>query len=192
VPISLATPDGQLYHYLRDYKSDSAHVEVRRDFAPKVASLLMRFVADHRLCIRRVARRPWSEITLVPSSKDDTQQHPLETALENMGLKTVRTLCRGPGPLGPMVASDDGYRPATKVAGKALLLVDDTYNTGARMHSAASALQLAGADVVAAVPVGRLLDPEQKELTEGFMARARAKPFSFRECCLEQVNHAPP
>jgi hypothetical protein len=59
------------------------------------------------------------------------------------------------------------------------------------MHSAASALQLAGADVVAAVPVGRLLDPEQKEVTDRFMARARAKPFSFRECCLEGVDRAP-
>jgi len=71
------------------------------------------------------------------------------------------------------------------------LLVDDTYNTGARLHSAASALQLAGADVVAAVPIGRLLDPGQKEATQRFMARARAAPFSFRECCLEEVDKAP-
>ena len=191
VPVSLVTPTGQLYQLLRDYKV-SPYPDVRREFAPKVASLLIRFITDHRRCIRRVAGRAWSEITVVPSSRDDPHRHALETALEGMGLKTARTLYRGPGLLGPMVVSEDGYRPLSKVDGKALLLVDDTYNTGARLHSAASALQRAGADVVAAVPIGRLLDPGQKEVTKRFLARVGARPFSFDECCLEEVEGVQP
>lgn len=74
------------------------------------------------------------------------------------------------------------------VVGTAFLLVDDTLTSSARLQSAASALQLAGADVVAAVTVGRYLNPERSQTDLQLLARARAAPFRFDECCLERPD----
>jgi orotate phosphoribosyltransferase len=55
---------------------------------------------------------------------------------------------------------DDGFAPTTSVSGDRILIVGDTFTSGARTQSAASALQLAGARVVAILPIGRVVDPE--------------------------------
>ena len=69
-----------------------------------------------------------------------------------------------------------------------MLLLDDTFTTGASFQSAASALSLAGADVVAGVVIGRVIDtgnadrfPDKAALWK----RQRAIPFTFGTCCLE-------
>ena len=170
VPVSLGSPDEQLHEYLREYKR-SRHPDVRREHSRRVASLLARFLATHGRCIERAAGGSWSAVVVVPSSADRPGPHPLVTAL---------------GRLGPGMASDDGYRVTGDVSGRALLLVDDVLASGARLQSAASALQLAGAAVVAAVPVARSLDPlSPSEPVGELLARAGASPFDFDECCLE-------
>jgi hypothetical protein len=63
-----------------------------------------------------------------------------------------------------------------------LLLLDDTFTTGARLQSAASALQLAGARMAGAVVVDRFVNPEYCAL---LLKRARARPYDFGRCCLE-------
>ncbi len=80
------------------------------------------------------------------------------------------------------MASDEGYRVTQSVCGKSILLIDDTFTTGARLQSAASALQLAGADVVAAVVIGRVINPE---FSGALWERVSKMPFSFETCCLE-------
>jgi predicted amidophosphoribosyltransferase len=187
VPVSLGTPDEQLHEYLREYKR-SRHPDVRREHSQRVASLLARFLATHGRCIERAAGGSWSAVVVVPSSADRPGPHPLETALGRLGWREplIRPLCRGPGRLGRGMASDDGYRVTGDVSGRALLLVDDVLASGARLQSAASALQLAGAAVVAAVPVARSLDPlSPGEPVGELLARAGASPFDFDECCLE-------
>jgi predicted amidophosphoribosyltransferase len=190
VPVSLSTPDEQLHEYLREYKR-SRHPEVRREFSHRVAAVLARFLATHGRCIRRVAGCSWSAVTVVPSSSDRPGLHPLETALGRLGWREpmLRPLCRGPGQLADGRASDDGYRVTMDVSGMELLLVDDVMASGARLQSAASALQLAGATVVAAVPVARSLDPDRgDEPVRELLARAGASPFDFAECCLEDED----
>jgi hypothetical protein len=184
VPISLSPLDGRLYRTLSNY-ARSPHVDVRREAARQVASLIVRFVGGHGRCIRRAAGRHWSAITVVPSSSNRPGPHPLETALEGVGWTLARVLHRGPGRLGDLKASDNGFVASETVAEKSLLLVDDVINTTARLQSAASALRLAGADVVAAVAVARLLNPKYREPVRELLARARAAPFDFSECCLE-------
>jgi hypothetical protein len=65
-----------------------------------------------------------------------------------------------------------------------VLLVDDTFTSGARGQSAASALQLAGAHVVAMVPVGRYIRPDFSPMTQTFWDDARRTRFDFESCCL--------
>jgi adenine/guanine phosphoribosyltransferase-like PRPP-binding protein len=59
------------------------------------------------------------------------------------------------------------------IAGARVLLLDDTYVSGARSQSAAAALQLAGARPVIA-PLGRVLRPDRVALHAEFLRRHTA------------------
>jgi orotate phosphoribosyltransferase len=59
-------------------------------------------------------------------------------------------------------------------------VVDDTMTTGARVHSAASALQPAGAHVVAAVVVGRVITPDFNEESRRLWDAAGDQRFEAR------------
>jgi hypothetical protein len=66
-----------------------------------------------------------------------------------------------------------------------VLLIDDTFTSGSTFQSAASRLALGGAEVVAGVVIGRVINPgfsaEARELWE----RQRTIAFDFDVCCLE-------
>jgi hypothetical protein len=66
-----------------------------------------------------------------------------------------------------------------------VLLVDDTFTSGARLQSAASALALGGATVVAGVVVGRFCNPGFNDATQQLWDDASERRFSFDTCCLE-------
>jgi adenine/guanine phosphoribosyltransferase-like PRPP-binding protein len=57
------------------------------------------------------------------------------------------------------------------VAGSRLVLVDDTWTTGARAQSAASALAAGGAEVEAVVVLGRVVTPVAGAPTGGWWER---------------------
>jgi adenine/guanine phosphoribosyltransferase-like PRPP-binding protein len=88
--------------------------------------------------------------------------------------------------MGHNVACDTGFVAAPDVRGARILLVDDTFTTGARAQSAASALQLAGARVIAVMPIGRVIDPSHGEHALAYWTRCSRKPFDFGRCCLEE------
>jgi orotate phosphoribosyltransferase len=75
--------------------------------------------------------------------------------------------------------SDIAFRPVVDVTGWGVLLLDDVYTTGARSQSAASALTLAGALVVAIVVIARRVNPAYKPGVQALWDRQRAIPFSF-------------
>jgi orotate phosphoribosyltransferase len=62
-----------------------------------------------------------------------------------------------------------------------VLVVDDTWTTGANAQSAAGALKTTGAGRVAVLAIGRHVNPEWK----GNRARLRAlPPFSWETCAV--------
>jgi hypoxanthine phosphoribosyltransferase len=69
--------------------------------------------------------------------------------------------------------------------GDRVLLVDDTWTTGSHLQSAASALSLADADVVAAVVVGRVIRTAWSFTGDDWWSEMRQTPFTFDSCCLE-------
>jgi phosphoribosylpyrophosphate synthetase len=83
-------------------------------------------------------------------------------------------------------ADDLGFVVSADIGGARSLLIDDTLTTGARLQSAASALQLAGGRVVAAVVVGRVIRPEWSTESAALWRAARSRRFSFDTCCLER------
>ncbi len=83
-------------------------------------------------------------------------------------------------------ASDKAYSVTGSVRDLRVLLLDDTYTSGARVQSAASALQLAGARVVAVVPIGRVINPGYSGESAALWKRAKERQFDFEVCCLER------
>jgi hypothetical protein len=187
VPISLYAIPSQLHHYLRHYKS-GAYPRQEQEFSLKVVSLLCHFLGKHRHCIEAQAGRSWNIITTVPSTSGRPGEHPLVKALRQVPsvFQTYKQLLEpGSMPLGHNRASDRGFRPtSTPLDNVRVLLVDDTFTSGARAQSAASALSNAGADVVAIVPIGRVIDPTWEQAAD-WWDHQRRSPFSFTTCCLE-------
>lgn len=176
---------------LKDYKRSPSE-RVREKHLWQVAAILHRFLYNHRACITRAAGRDWDTVTIVPSKNPRVDPHPLEQAIL-LG-EPLRSEYRGllqpdqPELIGRARSSDCGYRATTDLTGLRVLLLDDTFTSGATFQSAASALTLAGADVVAGAVIGRVIDtsdierhPEKAALWE----QQRRIPFSFATCCLE-------
>jgi hypothetical protein len=186
VPVSLYEIPSQLHHLLRNYKDGLS--SQRSEFSVKVVCVLCTFLHHHRACIGLSAGGDWDVITSVPSTSGKRAgEHPLVRALRAVPAffeQHEELLAPGPTLVGHNRFSDEGFRVTRPVVGRRVLLVDDTLTSGARAQSAASALNLAGATVVAIVPVGRTIKPSFNEAEEWWKRRRRT-PFDFNTCCLE-------
>jgi hypothetical protein len=144
--------------------------EARARFSPMVCELFDAFLTAHAACLGR--DNPVDEVLAVPSSA-----RPSGSPLAGVaGLEDVvrsrlgaRLRCdllgRGSGALGHMRPRRDGFVvPADRreaVEGRHVLLLDDTYVSGARAQSAGAALRLAGAATVQILVAGRVLRPDR-------------------------------
>src|SRR6266536_285893 len=106
-----------VHNLLRGYKDGPE--ELRARFLPRVAALLARFVDEHGKCIGH-----WETVTAVPSSKGRPGRHPLVRAIGMVS----------------SMASDHAFEVATRLGGRRVLLVDDTFTSGAELQSAARPL----------------------------------------------------
>lgn len=186
VPLALYQLEGQLHHVLSRYK-DGYTAQVRESLSLLVAALLTRFLGEHGRCIEATTGFTWSRITTVPSSGTRPQPHPLDAAIQQS--PTLRNqfaveLSRGTGELARNCASDGAFSALRDLRGQSILLLDDTLTSGARLQSAASSLASAGARVVAAVVVGRVIHPEFSPEADALWTRASGQPFDFSRCCL--------
>jgi hypothetical protein len=188
VPVSLCEAGQQLHTTIRKYKDDPIEGN-RRLMSGIVVSFLARFLQCHGHCIELAAGRRWSSVSVVPSTRNRPGRHPLEVALSAVGLdvEVVPALRPGAARIDHNHADDHGFEVQVPVQGRAFLLVDDMLTSSARLQSAASALRLAGADVVAGVVLGRYLNPDRRQLDLELLARARTEPFDFATCCLEAL-----
>jgi hypothetical protein len=187
VPISLYTLNSQLWHVLRYYKDGSGRSAEL--LATQVAAILARFTARHLRCVAATLGGDPAVVTSVPSTRPQSRpgQHPLQTAIMRVGRLAPRyrpLLVRGPVYVDHNRADDQAFTVPRRLGGERVLLLDDTLTTGARLHSAASALRLNGASAVAAVVIGRVINPEWNENCRRIWDQARATQFTFDQCCL--------
>jgi len=187
VPISLYEVPSQLWLTLRGYK-DSPSAQVRSKLERDVAVLAARFIRDHGDCIRG-STGDWDYVTTVPStSGKHGGVNPLQESFSRvpwLGNQHRQVLGQTAKPPKHNVASDDSLVTTDDVDGDAILLLDDTFTSGAHAQSAASTLQLGGASVRAIVVIGRVINPGFNENVEEFWNQQRAIPFSFDRCCLD-------
>lgn len=189
VPFSLDVVTEQLHGVLWGYKN-SQSANARERFRMQVAAIIARLLRDHGDCIRREAGRDWDAVTIVPSSGDRAGTHPLEVAVRMARAQQLLyspLLARTEAELDHRHADESAYRATEDVEGRRILLIDDTFTTGARIQSAASALTLAGADVVAGVVVGRVVRPAYAPEAQALWDERRLIRFDFGRCCLGEA-----
>jgi predicted amidophosphoribosyltransferase len=167
VPISYSFFLGPLHHSLTVYKRASGLCAERA--SRELAGILGRFLSIHEDCVARaVGRQGFDLVTTVPSSNRERDElHPLRRLV---GESVAVTRGRYERVLRPAQAELVAHRfhprrfqASRPLEGAAVLLIDDTWTTGASAHGAAAALKSAGAATVAAVVIGRYLNRDWHE-----------------------------
>jgi predicted amidophosphoribosyltransferase len=161
-PISYSVGGEQLHHALVSYKRLAG--EPGRRFVVGLAAVLWRHLRDHEGCLARAAGvNSFDVVTTVPSSDPERgQTHPLQQLVgELVGPareRYERLLTRSSAAASPHRFKLNKYETIREVSGRSVLLIDDTWTTGATAQSAAAALKAAGAGRVAALVIGRYVN----------------------------------
>jgi len=155
LPVVFAPKGSPIAQYLWQYKLPSPSAEATAAGAALLALLLV-FLRDHGSCCWRSAGfgRP-SHVAVVPTAQGRPGVHPLRALLTPyLGWPWAELAAR---PDQRERDLDPGRFDAAPVPDARVLLVDDTWTTGASAQSAAMALRRAGARSVATVVIGRHL-----------------------------------
>lgn len=187
LPISLYTLNSQLWHVLRYYKDGTGPSASL--LAMQVAAIIARFTARHLDCLTALLGGQPDVVASIPSTRALPRpgRHPLETAITRVRtLASIHTplLLRGPASVTHNRADDDAFVVSKPLSNERVLIIDDTFTSGARLQSAASALQMKGASDVAAIVVGRVINPDWNDNCRRIWDQAHEMQFSFDQCCL--------
>jgi hypothetical protein len=157
----LCRPGDTLHGALRRYK-DAPAVSARQHYRAVLASLVDEFLDVHGPCVRR-GLGPWDALCAVPSSARRSGSCPFEAVVRDVvalqGVDVV-ALAPGEGRAQHLEPASTAFRSPIGLAGRRVLVLDDTWVTGARARSASAALRTAGAQVTGVLVVGRSVDPE--------------------------------
>ncbi len=182
-PVAYAAKGGPHATDLWRYKSDGPDAGPARD---ALRTLLLVFLRDHGPCVwQRAGMTTPTHAAVVPSRRGRPGTHPLQAlAAPYLTLPWVRLrLARRDDPA--RRDPDPSRFAAERIAGASVLLLDDTWTSGASATSAAAALRLAGARSVAVVVLGRHLDAPAAGREDGLSPQAM--PFRPWLCAV----HAP-
>jgi predicted amidophosphoribosyltransferase len=193
-PISYSVGREQLHHALASYKRLQG--DVARRLGAILAAVLWRFLIEHERCLANAAgTERFDLIATVPSgdcARDE--QHPLRWIVGELVGPTrdrhERLLRRSQTDVPPRTFSKLKFEATRHLQGQAVLLVDDTWTTGASAQSAAGTLKAAGAGPTAAVVIGRHLNREWHENDRRL--RGIAHPFDWTRCALCAIPITPP
>ncbi len=192
-PISYSVAHEQLHHALAGYKRPPA--EVARRFEIELGAVLWRHVAGHERCLAHAAGTDQFElVTTVPSStREHDTDHPLHRIVGELAAPTrgrhERVLRRTGASVAPRTFSAEKYEAIRELRGRAVLLIDDTWTTGASVRSAAAALKAAGAGPVAALVIGRHVNRGWQRNHQ--LLAALGDPFDWEGCALHHLRTAP-
>ena len=179
-PVAYAAKGGPHATNLWRYKSGGPGAAAARH---ALSALLLVFLRDHGPCVwRRAGMTGPTRVAVVPSCRGRAGTHPLQAlAAPYLALPWVRlALARGDDPAAR--DPDPGRFAAERVTGASVLLLDDTWTSGASATSAAAALRLAGARSVAVIVLGRHLDAPAPGRDDRFSPQAM--PFRPGLCAV--------
>ncbi len=184
-PISYSIAHEQLHHALASYKR--LRGDAGRRLSVQLAAVLWRFLAEHERCVAdSIGIEAFSIVATVPSGDEERDgSHPLRWMVgEAVGPtrpRHRRLLRRSTLDVAPRTFSPAKFSPTESLSGEPVLLIDDTWTTGANAQSAAAALKTAGAGRVAAVVIGRHLN---RDWSQNDQHLRRLAAFDWNECAL--------
>lgn len=193
-PISYSIAGEQLHHALASYKRTAAGWT--RALTLQLAAVLWRHLARHEDCAARAAGVARFEcVTTVPSgTAARTPPHPLEEIVSRLIQPTreryARLLRRTAHPVPLHSFSPDRFAATEALHGEPVLLIDDTWTTGANAQSAAATLKKAGSGPVAVVVIGRHLNRDWGENDRRL--RELPTPFDWSRCARCPAPFQPP
>jgi hypothetical protein len=182
VPISYAVKGQQHAYALAAYKSTFPS----RDIQTNLLSLLLVFLADHHSCVAGAAHvGRLTHAAVVPSTRGRAGEHPLRVLIgHRMRFPWVRMAANADiSPDLREFRTDRFSITAGDLDGAGVLLLDDTWTTGARVQSAAYALKRAGAARVAAVVLGRHVNPGYAGW-KPILEAVKAQPYRQDHCAV--------
>jgi predicted amidophosphoribosyltransferase len=185
-PISYSIGREQLHHALASYKR--LRGEVARRLRAELAAVLWRHLSGHERCLAQAAQVPgFALVATVPSgAAERDHDHPLREIVGELVGHTrgrhERLLVRSGEAASPRRFDRHRFAATRALRGEPVLLIDDTWTTGASAQSAAAALKIAGAGAVAAVVIGRHVNRDWHENDRHL--RALTVPFDWSRCAL--------
>ena len=186
-PISYSIGGEQLHQALLGYKRLKG--SVARRLERELGAVLWRFLLLHEGCVARAGGLDSFEVvTTVPSGdRDRDLDHPMRGMVgELIGPTHDRyqlLLTRSEADVPPRTAAPEKFRALRHLDGEPVLLIDDTWTTGASAQSAAATLRAAGAGPVAAVVIGRHLNRDWDE-NDRRLSALEEQPFDWGRCAL--------
>jgi hypothetical protein len=185
VPVSYAIKGTGFADDLWQYKSWLAPSASART---SVLTLLLAFLNDHGRCVWRYAGMPSpGRLAVVPTGCGRPGPHPLLRLVSPYLRLPVTPLAIRPGRQGRDL--DVGRFQAGRMpAGASVLLLDDRWVSGASAQSAAAALKLAGASHVAAVILGRHINPADPS-AGALIARVTPARYDPSTCAVHRPEY---
>jgi hypothetical protein len=181
-PVAYAVKGGRLAGDLWRYKSGAAGAT---EAGARLAAMLARFLREHSDQVWRAAGMIAGPglAAVVPSGQGRPGAHPLAGIVASCVDVPIVPLSTAPGATARARGLADGVAAGWltvggAVAGADVLLVDDTWVSGASAQSAAAALKAAGARRVALVVIGRHVDPADPRSAE-FLRTLRSQSASI-------------
>lgn len=180
LPLVYGVKGSQSGYLMYQYKGTRATLQQRS----RLTLLLALALTGHRRCIETQVGYGISAWTTIPSTQGRPGDHP------------IRDIARQAQPAGIEVALahrcppiiDRSYQPerwqvpsSEVVAGRHVLVIDDTWTSGGRAQSAASALATAGAAAVSIIVLARWLEPSYGN-TASFISTRLGSDYDPRRC----------
>jgi hypothetical protein len=156
-----------------------------------VLALLLAFLADHGACVwRHAGMPPPGRLAVVPAGSGRPDPHPLLRLVSPCLRLSACPLAIRPGRQGRDLDLDR-FRAGPIPRGASVLLLDDTWVSGASAQSAAAALKQAGARHVAVVVLGRHVNPEDPAAGP-LLARLAPARYDPSTCAVHPWGGQPP
>jgi len=181
-PVAYAVKGGRLAGDLWRYKSGAAGAT---EAGARLTAMLARFLREQGGQVWRAAGMAVGPelAAIVPSGQGRPGPHPLLGIVASCVGVPIVPLSTAPGAAARARGLADGVAAGwltvgSAVAGADVLLVDDTWVSGASAQSAAAALKAAGARRVALVVIGRHVDPADPRSAE-FLRTLRSQSASI-------------